>query len=212
MHLTLLIVLMREANKPVLDDTIWKIVSPGTSSLPVSIKYVLDGGSLLQRLTWSKDKTFQHICEKYVDYVVSKYGIGAITVFDGYPIRPTTKETTHLTRSKNKCGTDTLNEWWWWWWWRSKNKCGTDTLNEWWWWCWRWVKLSLSMKVSMDKEKFLANKQNKRGFLWFLVSYMNSANLYTKQSFSDADVLIAKTAIDNSLTRMLLLLEKTQIC
>ena len=158
--------LMREANNPVLGDTIWKMVGPGTSSLPVSIKYVLDGGSLLQRLTWRREETFQDICHKYVDYVVSKYGTEAITVFDGYPIGPTTKDTTHLRRSKNKRG--------------------------------KLVKFSLSMKLSMDKEKFLANKQNKQEFLRFLISYMNSANLYTKQSFSDADVLIAKTAIDIS--------------
>ena len=60
----------------------------------------------------------------------------------------------------------------------------------------RLVKFSPNMKLSMYKEKFLANKQNKQEFLRFLVSYMNSANLYTKQCFSDADVLIAKTAID----------------
>ena len=77
---------MREGNKLVLGDTIWKMVGPGTSSLPVSIKYVLDGGSLLHRLTWHKEETFQDICQKYVDYVISKYGTEAITVFDGYPI------------------------------------------------------------------------------------------------------------------------------
>ena len=41
---------------------------------------VLDGGSLLQRIPWSKGTTFSTICNHYVNYVTGKY-YDAVVVF-----------------------------------------------------------------------------------------------------------------------------------
>ena len=56
-------------------------------------QYVLDGGSLLHRISWAKDKTY---CETAKS---SRYG-RAIVIFDGYGSGPSTKDMTHLRRSE----------------------------------------------------------------------------------------------------------------
>ena len=67
--------------------------------------YVLDGGSLLQRLPWPKRAPFDAICYIYIDHVKTKYP-KSIVVFDGYDCGPSTKDNTHLRRSKGKIGAE----------------------------------------------------------------------------------------------------------
>ena len=55
-------------------------------------QFVLDGGSLLQRIPWSKGTPFATIWNYYVNYVTEKY-YDAIVVFYGYRSGPTTKDT-----------------------------------------------------------------------------------------------------------------------
>ena len=69
----------READKPVLAEAIWKLVGPGPGSdtavnIPSDVRYVIDGGALLQRIPWTKGETFESVCQRYVHYVCSKYG------------------------------------------------------------------------------------------------------------------------------------------
>ena len=64
---------------------------------------VLDGGSLLQRIPWSKGTTFSTICNHYVNYVTGKY-YDAVVVFYAYRSGPTTKYTAHLRRTKGITG------------------------------------------------------------------------------------------------------------
>jgi hypothetical protein len=95
--------LMRLPNKASLADELWKMVS-GLSmpcSLPADIHYVVDGGCLLQRLQapWRRGKTFQSIAECYA-HLVNTRCPGATIVFDGYQAGPTTKDMTHVRRSK----------------------------------------------------------------------------------------------------------------
>jgi hypothetical protein len=92
--------LLREANKAQLAECIWKMGSCGVSEViaPNPI-YVLDGGSLLQKIPWIKGETFSTICEKYVKYVKGRYH-QAVVVFDGYSAEPSTKDLTHIRRSK----------------------------------------------------------------------------------------------------------------
>ena len=59
----------------------------------------------------------------------------------------------------------------------------------------RLVKFSLNSKLCITKDKFLLNKENKQTFLECLTSYMNANNIKEKQSYGDADVLVATTAI-----------------
>ena len=94
--------LMRTANKPAHAEAIWKVIGKGALVLPSGLKFVLDGGSLLAKKEWKKGETFEKICQSYVEYVHSKYGPGTEVVFDGYPTEPTTKDSTHLRRSKGK--------------------------------------------------------------------------------------------------------------
>ena len=61
------------------------------------INYVLDGGSLLHRICWEKDCSFQDIANAYVK-LVTYYGPDII-VFDGYMSGPSTKDNAHLSRN-----------------------------------------------------------------------------------------------------------------
>ena len=150
---------MRPANKPALAEAIWKLIGKGGLVLPSGLKFVLDGGSLLAKKEWKKGETFEEICQSYVYYVHSKYGLRTEVVFDGYPTEPITKDSTHFRRTKGKQG--------------------------------KLVKFNLNTKLSMTKDKFLLNKENKQTFLSHLTSYMNA-----KQSYSDADVLVVTTAVE----------------
>ena len=61
-------------------------------------QYVLDGGSLLPRICWTKDKTYGEIAVSCSQFVLRKYD-KAIVVFDGYDTGPSTKDITHLRRT-----------------------------------------------------------------------------------------------------------------
>ena len=112
---------------------------------------------------WKKGKTFAEICQSYVDYVVLNFGKDSEVVFDGYPMLPTTKDTTHVRRSKGKKG--------------------------------KVVKFSLNSKLSMNKDNFLLNKENKQAFIECLITYMNSRNITAFQLTGDTDNLLVRTAI-----------------
>ena len=66
-------------------------------------QFVLDGGSLLQHIPWSKGTTFSTICNHYVNYVTGKY-YDAVVVFYGYRSGPFTKDTAHLRHTKGTTG------------------------------------------------------------------------------------------------------------
>lgn len=53
---------MNKAFKPLIK----KVVS-------MKIQVVIDGGKLLNRVDWRKNQSFSSICDKYVQYVESKY-------------------------------------------------------------------------------------------------------------------------------------------
>ena len=96
------------ANKPALLEAIWKLVHDVISHVPEADKnlyHVLDGGALLQLLPWIKGQTYSSLCDMYIQYVCNSYQPNNTTiVFDGYPDRPTTKDITHLRRSKGMKG------------------------------------------------------------------------------------------------------------
>ena len=123
-------------------------------------------GHCWPKIEWKKGETFEEICQSCVDYVHSKYGPGTEEVFDGYPTEPTTKDSTHLRRSKGKQ--------------------------------WKLAKFNLNTKLSMTKDTFLLNKENKQIFLSHLTSYMKENDLNAKQSYGDADVLVVTTAVERS--------------
>ena len=97
---------MMEAEKPSLANTIWQMRKCGEEEgIGENVKYVLDGGSLVQRIPWKCGASFDNICENYTDFVDKHYG-KAHVVFDGYTSGPSTKDETHLRRSKGIKGVE----------------------------------------------------------------------------------------------------------
>ena len=95
--------LMRQAQKSLLADTLWNfgdctpdadVDNPAVENELETI-YVMDGGSLIQKIPWNKGSTFIQICQSYVDYVRRRYS-KAVVVFDGYQSGPSTKDPTHM--------------------------------------------------------------------------------------------------------------------
>ena len=67
------------------------------------MNHVIDGGSLLQRIPWKRDETFNSITKGYVEYIQQKF-TNPIVVFDGYNAGPGIKDTAHLRRTKGLVG------------------------------------------------------------------------------------------------------------
>ena len=65
--------LPRQANKPALADSIWALVKNGEVSAPTgNVKFVLDGGALIHRLSWPRGLTYDVVCEMYIEYVTRR--------------------------------------------------------------------------------------------------------------------------------------------
>ena len=60
-------------------------------------------GSLLQRIPWPRNATFNSVCKMYVDYVCKHFKHSTI-VFDGYTAGPSTKDITYLRWSQGIVG------------------------------------------------------------------------------------------------------------
>ena len=66
-----------------------------------SYKYVNDGGHLMHTMVpWQKQKTFEEIANRCIEYVIKEYSRNCVIVFDGYPVEPTTKDHAHEYRSE----------------------------------------------------------------------------------------------------------------
>ena len=87
--------MLLEADKPNLANAIWSAVpSVAYPDLNDSLKYVLDGGTLVQCIPWQVKDTCKKILQSYVKYVTKHYG-QAVVIFDGYAAGPSTKDCTH---------------------------------------------------------------------------------------------------------------------
>ncbi|CAC5388950.1 unnamed protein product [Mytilus coruscus] len=89
--------LPREPQKSTLADYMWNLIELKPKA-PTETYFVLNGGSLIH-LPWTKGATVDTICMTYVNYVNYHYK-DATVVFDGYPSVPTTKDVTHIRRTK----------------------------------------------------------------------------------------------------------------
>ena len=60
--------MLRESQKSVLANAIWNLLP---QDIPGEVKFVLDGGSLLQRIPWMQGATYKDIilCIAYTEYV-----------------------------------------------------------------------------------------------------------------------------------------------
>ena len=91
--------LPRKANKPVLAEAIWKVINAKVEyPRQLTVQYVLDGRSLLQRLPWKRGSKFSSIYDSYVSYAIKKYN-KAIVVLGGYEHGTAPKDVTHHRRT-----------------------------------------------------------------------------------------------------------------
>ena len=89
--------IMRRTDKSQLGRALKDGIQP-CESLEEQGMFVLDGGSLLHRMKWSKNATYKELAMQY-DYVQLKYG-NAFVVFDGYGHGPSLKDHEHQRRVK----------------------------------------------------------------------------------------------------------------
>jgi len=71
----------------------------------LTLTMCLIGDPPIQRILWPRKTSADHICQLYMDYVTQRYSKATI-VFDGYPAGPSTKDVTHLRRTKGCCGSE----------------------------------------------------------------------------------------------------------
>ncbi len=79
------------------------MIPPNVPGPTGDIHYVLDGGALLQSLSWKHGSTYGDICTQYTNYVSRKYGNPTV-IFDGYTDEPSTKDGTHQRRAGGHVG------------------------------------------------------------------------------------------------------------
>ena len=95
---------LRESQKSQLSDSLWSMLDQPVVTLPPTLKFVLDGGSLLHKIPWKKGSSYQSIINQYVNFVHSSYG-GAVIVFDGYT-QSSIKDMVHRSRNKGHVGVE----------------------------------------------------------------------------------------------------------
>ncbi len=96
--------LLREPHKPALADALWQLVARDASAeIPLDVQYILDGGALVQRISWPYAAKCKDICRQYKDYVSKRYGGEAVLAFDGYE-EIFTKDNTYQRRTKGIAG------------------------------------------------------------------------------------------------------------
>ena len=91
-------VLPRLENKSIFAQYLWDSTSQESARLPDNVCFVIDGGSLLHRLPWPQDSTFNQLVEMYTHHVVRTY-VSPVIVFHGYSGYPSTKDIAHMRRT-----------------------------------------------------------------------------------------------------------------
>ena len=131
-------------------------------------QYVLDGGSLLHGVRWTKHATYTEIANSCANFGNANYG-KAVVVFDVYESGPSTKDMIHSRRT---------------------TKFVSRTIN-----------FSTSTKFVGLKERFLANTSNKERMIQLIGDTLQKSGCQVFYENGDADVKIAKTAVEESLTK-----------
>ncbi|GFR89263.1 hypothetical protein ElyMa_000790100 [Elysia marginata] len=91
--------MMRTCQKSLLAKSLWSADTAATREemLSPSLHHVLDGGSLLHKISWPRGTTYKQIADLYVRYVQTQYASTTV-VFDGYALSTTTKDSAHTRR------------------------------------------------------------------------------------------------------------------
>ena len=73
--------LLRKAEKPQLANAIYDHVNDVVlDCLPKTDRYVLDGGSLLHRIPWTRGDSYSKIAQIYADFTIQQYGSATTVV------------------------------------------------------------------------------------------------------------------------------------
>ena len=158
---------MREKSFSVMAD-MGKILRKNVNSLtlhPEGALYVLDGGWLLRKVTWTQNvSTCGKLCQNYVNYVKRKFGSRAVVIFDGRENEEnSTKAHEHRLRSFKYIS--------------------------------REIHFDLRTTVNTSQGKFVANSMNKVRLINFLKLYFEKEGFHVKQGRGDADSLIVSTSL-----------------
>src|SRR6218665_19439 len=84
---------LRKCNKFVLARELKKNIQESCATEPRT--YVVDGGFLLHRVNWQQMVTYADTFQRYVQYVISHFGMNVTIVFDGYCNGPNMKDHEH---------------------------------------------------------------------------------------------------------------------
>ena len=85
---------MIPASKPALADAIWALIPRDVVGPTEQSQYIMYGGSMVHRIPWQRDTTYNDTCRQYAKYVTRKCG-HSIIVFDGYQEGLSTKDGAH---------------------------------------------------------------------------------------------------------------------
>src|SRR6218665_703981 len=88
---------LRKCSKSVLARELKKNIQESCATEPRT--YVVDGGWLLHQVKWQQMVTYADTFQRYVQYVLSHFGMNVTIVFDGYCNRPNMKDHEHDRRS-----------------------------------------------------------------------------------------------------------------
>ena len=160
--------LMREAHKPQITELLKKHYNPKPTDKSQKLEgtVVLDGGSLLYTINWTKGSKFRDVADLYTKFVTKNYlkpECHVKVVFDSYPDEPTTKDSTHLRRAR-----------------QSSTK----------------IRVADEMVLDITKQQFLSNSNNKQSFVDYVRLKLDAIDgIQCVAARSDADCLIVDTAI-----------------
>ena len=163
--------LPREAHKSTLADALWNTVDCAATDKDINDAfYVLDGGSLLHRIPWTRGESFRSICNVYIDYITRRYpSDGTAVVFDGYDEQHSTKDVAHIRRNLSIRNSPDIH-------------------------------FTEDMIFSSKKDIFLSNQKNKQRFINLLGKQLEETEVKVHHAENDADVLIVQTALTQSAT------------
>ena len=99
--------LMNVANKPAMKKELFdqpELSECISTNLPDNCHYVIDGGSLVQRIPWSQGITYSEVCQTYIRHLQTNYKFmeNVTVVFDGGYLELSTKYTTHIHRNNGR--------------------------------------------------------------------------------------------------------------
>lgn len=150
-------------------SVLYTMFEPTDNAVQLShMNIVVDGGFLLHRVIWQKDASVATICNGYITYVNHHY--------------PGTRRTVVFDGYSNSTNSTKLQE--------QKRRYRLKRSAD--------INLTWNTSIPMKQEDFLSNPTNKSQLISLLQTKLQEYGIHTLEATDDADVLIIKTAIEQS--------------